>query len=163
MSSSVRLLAIPLILLAPAAPAVAQMTVSETRSVVESYLSSHDPAFLTEDAVFVHMATGERHAGREAVAQMLDFMYHRAFDAHAEPVGMIVGEGSAALEATFVGRHIGTFAGIEPTGREVRVPLAVTYQVTPAGISSARVYMAMNVMFDQLGAHPPAQAGGPAE
>lgn len=156
-------LCVLLVLLAAAAPALAQMTVAQTRSVVESYLNSHDATFLTEDAVFVHMATGDRHVGREAVSQMLDFMYSRAFDAQAEPVGMVFGEGRATLEATFTGRHTGTFAGIEPTGREVRVPLVVTYDVTPEGISGARVYMAMNVMFDQLGAHPPAPVGDSSE
>ncbi len=137
-------------LLLAAAPAGAQMSVAETRAIIEPYVASHDPRYLTEDAVFIHMATGEEHAGREAVGRMLDHVYHQAFDARAEDVSLIVGEGAATLEATFVGRHIGTFAGIEPTGREVRVPLAVTYTVTPAGVSHARVYMLMNVMFDQL-------------
>jgi hypothetical protein len=142
-----------------AAPAAAQMTVAETRAIIEPYAASHDPRYLTEDAVFVHMATGERHEGREAVGRMLNYIYHEAFDAHAEPLAISIGEGTATLEATFVGRHIGTFAGIEPTGREVRVPLAVTYEVTPEGISGARVYMAMSVMFAQLGASPPASGG----
>jgi hypothetical protein len=39
------------------------------------------------------------------------------------------------------------------------VPLAVTYTITPAGISHARVYMLMNVMFDQLGVTPARSAG----
>lgn len=136
--------------------AFAQMSVADTRAIVEPYVASHDPRYLTEDAVFVHMATGEEHAGREAVGRMLDYVYHQAFDAHAEDPTLIVGEGAATLEATFVGRHVGTFAGIEATGRDVRIPLAVSYTVTPAGISHARVYMLMNVMFAQLGAHPPA-------
>jgi len=139
------------------------MTVADTRAVIEPYTANHDPSYLTDNAVFVHMATGERHEGREAVGRMLNYMYHEAFDAHAERVALIVGEGAATLEATFVGRHIGAFAGIEPTGREVRVPLVVTYEVTPEGVSGARVYMAMSVMFAQLGAQPRATEAAASE
>jgi hypothetical protein len=152
-----------ILLLTAAMPAAAQMTVEQTRAIMEPYAASHDPQYLTDDAVFIHMATGERHEGREAVGRMLNYVYHEAFDAHAEPLALSVGEGTATLEATFVGRHIGTFAGIEATGREVRVPLAVTYEVTPEGISGARIYMAMSVMFAQLGAHPPATADSAAD
>ena len=45
-----------------------------------------------------------------------------------------------ALEAIFAARHVGEFAGIPPTGREVRVPYSVHYELTDGHISALRVY-----------------------
>lgn len=64
---------------------------------------------------------------------------------------------SAALAATFVGTHIGEFAGIPATGREVRVPLTVLYDVSEEGITEGRIYMQAAVMMQQLGAMPAAE------
>lgn len=128
------------------------MTIEQTRSIIEPYAQGHDARYVAEDAVFVDTASGQRHEGREAIAEMLNWVYHIAFDARAEDVQLIVGAGKAALEATFVGRHTGEFAGIPATGREVRVPLCVTYDVAEDGIKEARVYMQAAVMMQQLGA-----------
>lgn len=128
------------------------MTVARTREILEAYAANHDPQYLAEDAVFIDTATGQRHEGREAIGEMLNHVYHVAFDARAEDPRLIVGEGTAALEATFVGTHIGEFAGIPATNREVRVPLSVLYEVGPEGITEGRIYMQAAVMMQQLGA-----------
>ncbi len=135
------------------------MTLKQTRAIIEPYAASHDPACIAENAVFIDMGTGERHEGREAIAGMLHWIYHVAFDATAEDVRLIIGEGKATLEANFVGVHIGEFAGIEATGRSVRVPLCVTYNVAEHGITEARVYMMAGVMMQQLGAMEATEAG----
>jgi predicted ester cyclase len=127
------------------------MTIDQTRALVEPYLDGHDASKLAPNAVFINMSTGERHEGREAVAEMLQYIYHVAFDARAETRSVIIGEGLAAIEGDFVGRHIGDFAGVPATGREVRVPLCVTYVVGDEGITEGRVYMAVPVMMAQLG------------
>lgn len=130
------------------------MTVEETRTLVEPYLQHHDASRLAPDVVFHDMSTGDRYEGREGVGQMLHVIYHVAFDARAETHRLIVGAGAAAVEGDFVGRHTGEFAGIPATGREVRVPLCVTYAVAERGITEGRVYMPVNVMMAQLGATP---------
>ncbi len=127
------------------------MTTERTREIMEAYAASHDPSYVAEDAVFIDTASGQRHEGREAIAAMLDHVYHVAFNARAEGSRLIVGEGKAALEGTFAGTHTGEFAGIPATGREVRVPLCVTYDVAEEGITEARVYMQAAVMMQQLG------------
>ena len=71
---------------------------------------------------------------------MLDHFYHGAFDARVETKNVIVGEGIAVLEADFVGRHIGEFAGVSPTGKDVRVPLAVIYELRDGRIVEGRIY-----------------------
>ncbi len=39
---------------------------------------------MADDVVFTHMATGQEHRGPEGVLQMLNYLYHIAFDADAE-------------------------------------------------------------------------------
>lgn len=128
------------------------METHQTREIIKAYAAGHDPKYLAEDAVFVDMNSGQEHRGRDAVASMLHYVYHVAFDAHAEPVSVIVDGNRAVLEATFVGRHIGEFAGIPATGNEVRVPLCVIYEVAMDGVKGARIYMAAGAMMQQLGA-----------
>jgi predicted ester cyclase len=81
---------------------------------------------------------------------MLNHVYHEAFDATAETRSRIYAETQAVLEADLVGTHIGTFAGIPATGRKVRVPLCVVYDLENGKISRGRVYMQVPVLLRQL-------------
>jgi predicted ester cyclase len=105
------------------------MSVEETRRVLEAYFSGDhgDVSTLADDAVFRVMSTGEEHRGPEAIKAMLDYFYRQVFEADAHPRNLVVGEGSAAGEWDFVGRHIGEFAGVPATGKEVNIPLCVCY------------------------------------
>jgi steroid delta-isomerase-like uncharacterized protein len=111
---------------------------------------------MAEDVVFTTMATGDEHRGPDGVRRMLDHIYHAAFDARAEIRTRLYGENQAVLEADFVGTHIGEFAGIPATGRGVRVPLCVVYDLEEGLIKRARVYLEVPVLLRQLGAEPAA-------
>ncbi len=128
------------------------MTVERTREVMTKYLDSQhsDLSMMAQDVVFTNMATGEEHRGVEGVRRMLDHVYHEAFDAKAETRNRIYAEDRAVLEGEFVGTHIGTFAGIPATGRKVRVPLCVVYDLADGKISRGRVYMQVPVLLRQL-------------
>ena len=128
------------------------MSVERTREVMTRYLDSQhsDLSMMAEDVVFTNMATGEEHRGVEGVRRMLDHVYHEAFDATAETRNRIYAENRAVLEGEFVGTHIGTFAGIPATRREVRVPLCVVYDLENGKISRGRVYMQVPVLLRQL-------------
>ena len=130
------------------------MSVQRTRDAVERYLNSahKDLSMMAEDVVFTTMATGDEHRGVEEVRRMLDYVYHQAFDAKAETRNLICAEDHAVLEGYFVGKHIGTFAGIEATRRQVRVPLCVVYDLQEGKIVRGRVYLEIPVMMQQLGA-----------
>lgn len=117
---------------------------------MRDYLRSHDARYVTDDAVFINKSTGDRVEGREAIGQMLQFFYHVAFDAHAEPTNVMVTEDRAMAEGLFMGKHIGEFAGIPPTGKIVSVPLCVTYTLEKNLIKEARIYMMMDVLMKQL-------------
>jgi steroid delta-isomerase-like uncharacterized protein len=129
------------------------MSLDTTREVMTKYLNSKhsDVSMMAEDVVFSHMATGDEHKGPDAVIQMLNYFYHIAFDADAETKNFIISDGKAVLEADFVGKHIGEFAGIPATNKEVRVPLCVCYDLENDMIKKARVYFEMPVLFKQLG------------
>ena len=134
------------------------MTIDRTREVMSRYWDSEhqDVSMMAEDVVFTHMATGDEHRGPDGVRRMLDYMYRQAFDATAEIRSRIFGESQAVLEAEFVGKHIGEFAGIPATGRSVRVPLCVVYDLESGMIKRGRVYMEMPVLMRQLGKVPAA-------
>jgi predicted ester cyclase len=128
------------------------MSVEANRSAVSRYLSSNhsDLSMMAPDVVFTNMATGDEHRGVEAVSGMLNFVYHVAFDAKAEQRSLIVTDTHAVLEADFVGRHIGEFAGKAATGRTVRVPLCVVYDMTGGKIARGRIYFEVPSFFAQV-------------
>ncbi|MFO7524852.1 MAG: ester cyclase, partial [Ignavibacteriaceae bacterium] len=86
----------------------------KTREVLTRYLESNhsDLSMMAEDVVFTNMATGDKHVGPEAVKDMLNYIYHIAFDAKADLKNLIIEDNKAVLEAEFYGKHIGEFAGV---------------------------------------------------
>ena len=128
------------------------MSVERTREVMTRYLDSQhrDLSMMAPDVVFTTMATGDQHRGPEEVRRMLDHIYHVAFDAHAELRTLLFGETQAMIEGWFVGTHIGEFAGMPATGRQVKVPLCVVYDLEDGMIKRGRVYLEVPVMLRQL-------------
>lgn len=125
-------------------------SVDETRRVLEAYAAGHDTSLIAPDAVFHDVASGQDHIGREAVAAMLHHVYHVAFQARAEVVRVTVGEGTAVLEGAVVGRHTGEFAGVPATGREVRIPLVVSYRIADGHVQEAFVYLLVSAFLEQV-------------
>ena len=117
---------------------------------LEAYFATHDVQYVAEDGVFLSMNTGEETVGRDAVGQMLHYIYHVAFDAKAEIRNTIITDSKAVLEMDFVGKHIGEFAGIQPTNKDVNVPVCIVYDLENGLIKHARVYFTMDVMMKQL-------------
>ncbi len=136
------------------------MSADTNRKVLEQYAASHheDLSVMTDDVVFTTMATGDEAVGRDALREMLHYVYHVAFDAHAEPRAMIVDDSHAVLEGTIVGRHIGEFAGVPATGKDVRIPLCVVYDFRDGKIARGRVYFEIPVFLAQVGAAPASEA-----
>ena len=133
------------------------MSVESTRAVMTRYLNSEhsDVSVMAEDAVFTVMATGQEHRGRDGVSQMLHYFYHIAFDATAETHNAIYADGQAVLEGDFVGTHIGEFAGIPATNKQVRVPICVVYDLENDQIKRGRVYFEIPALLQQLGVGSP--------
>ena len=129
------------------------MSRESTRSVMMKYFESEhsDVSMMAEDVVFTDMTTGQEYHGPDGVLQMLNYFYHIAFEATAETRNLIFDEENAVVEGTFIGKHIGEFAGIPATGKEVRVPLTVVYDVANGRISRGRIYLIVPVLMQQLG------------
>ena len=66
------------------------------------------------------------------------------------PARRAAGDGSAALEAVFVGKHAAEFAGIPATGEEVRLPYVVCYDVSNGKINALRAYFPILALVQQL-------------
>ncbi len=129
------------------------MSIDSTRETMMRFFNAAhgDVSMMAEDVVFTVMATGEENKGPEGVMGMFNYLYHVAFEAAAEPKTMIFSEDHAVGEFDFVGKHIGEFAGIPATGKNVRVPLCVVYDVEGEKIKRARVYFETPALLQQLG------------
>ena len=122
--------------------ATATDEVQRNSEALRAYLEEHDTSYLADDATFTDVTSGQSWTGREAIGGMLDWMYHSVFNAAVEDPRLIFGADgrAAAVEMTFAGRHTGEFAGLPPTGRDVRVPLIVIYDLADGRITGARVH-----------------------
>lgn len=129
------------------------MSTESTRRIMSQYFDSEhsDVSMMSKDVVFTIMATGQEHTGPEGVMQMLQYFYQIAFKATAEAKNAIFADGQAVWEGEFVGKHIGEFAGIPATGKDVRVPLCVVYDLGNDQIKRGRVYFEMPALMAQLG------------
>ena len=129
--------------------------VERNRQTMEKYWPTHDTAYLSENVAFRIMATGQEHHGRDAVAAMFGYFYGGgAFEAHAEMRSETVDGDRAAAEADLIGRHVGEFAGVPATGKNVRVPFAVHYDLRDGEIVEGRVYFEVPVFLAQVRAVP---------
>jgi steroid delta-isomerase-like uncharacterized protein len=128
------------------------MSIEATRSVMERYLGSGhaDLAVMAPDVVFTVMATGDEYRGPEAVAGLLSYFYHGAFEATAEERNVVYGEGRAFGEWDVVGRHTGEFAGVPATGKQINVPLAVAYDLEAGQVTRGRVYFEIPAFLAQV-------------
>ncbi len=129
------------------------MSVESTRAAMTPYFNSEhsDVSAMADDVIFTVMATGQEHHRPEGVLAMLDYFYRIAFEATAEPHNLVFADGQAVWEGDFVGTHIGEFAGIPATGKQVRVRLCVVYDLRNDRITRGRIYFEMPVLLQQLG------------
>jgi predicted ester cyclase len=121
------------------------MSLEETQAAIDVYLAvlvgREDIApFFSDDIVLDLVDVGQQIQGRDAVAGAIVELHDQTFDARPEVTTLLVGEGTAALEAVFVGTHTGEFAGIPATGREVAVPYAVYYDLAAGEITALRIH-----------------------
>lgn len=129
------------------------MSLESTKEVMNRYYDSNheDVSMMADNVVFTIMASGQEHHTPAGVKGMLDYFYHIAFNASAEASSLIYADGQAVWEGVFIGEHTGEFAGIPATGKSVRVPLCVVYDLENDQITQGRVYFEMPALLAQLG------------
>ena len=133
------------------------MSVEATSKTMQSYLDAlvarGDFAdYFTDDVTSTTIGTGQNIRGREPVRDFITWLHTQAFDAHPKVKTLVAGEQQAALEADFVGTHIGEFVGMPATGRSVTVPYCVVYDLREDKIAALRIYMPMELFSQQLSA-----------
>jgi predicted ester cyclase len=133
------------------------MSTVEVRAALEAYVDAlvaraDFARFFTDDVQASIVGTPQQATGPDAVEQMIRFMHEVAFDARPELKNMLVDDGKAAVEADFVGVHVGEFAGIAATRSSVRVPYSVIYDLNGDRISGLRIYMPLQDLLAQLDA-----------
>ena len=128
------------------------MSLETTRSIISKFIGSNhsDLSMMADDVEFTDMTSGQKYTGPEAVSQMLNYIYHVAFDAHAETRSLVITETNAVFEAEFKGKHIGEFAGMPATNKSVNVPLCVVYDIENDKIKKGRIYFEIPVLMAQL-------------
>jgi ketosteroid isomerase-like protein len=132
-----------------------EMTDPATQDVMQGYLAAlvdrRDFAqFFAPDVRWTTMETGDQVVGRDAVRDLIVGLHTQAFDAHPQLVDVVVGDGTAMLEARFVGRHVDEFAGVPATGTDVDVPYAVAYRIADGLITELHAYMPVLALRAQL-------------
>jgi predicted ester cyclase len=106
--------------------------------------------YFTEDVVLQVVGTDQEVRGRQGVEGAIRYLQEQAFNGHPHIKSLLVDGDQAVLESDFVARHIGEFAGKAPTGREVRVPCTIVYDLADNHIKSLRIYGFMDVLLRQL-------------
>lgn len=119
--------------------------VEATRAVLHPYLAAlvareDIAAYLADDVILTLVDVGQEIKGRDAVAEAIAALHQVTFDARSEVVTLVVGDGMAAGEFVFIGTRAGEFAGFVATGRQVRVPYAVVYDLADDQITALRLY-----------------------
>jgi steroid delta-isomerase-like uncharacterized protein len=151
----------------PAAGMAAAMSLEETQAVIDAYLTAlvdrEDIApFFSDDVLLTLVEFGQEIQGREAVAGAIVDLHQQIFDARPEVMNLIVTEGKAAGEFVFIGTHTGDFGGIPATGRSVRVPYTVFYDLSDGQITALRIQGFASGLVAQLTAEATPAAGTPA-
>jgi len=126
-------------------------------------------ATLTPDCEFVDGALGMRWSGHEGAAAHYT-MWWDAFDVQVTGERLHLAEDSAVAETTWMGTHVGTFAGIAATHRPVEFTVAVVVEFRDGLMASERFYWDAAGLARQLGvasldiidAVAPAAGGGSA-
>ena len=139
------------------------MSTELTRETLTAYLEmlvQRGPygQYFSDDVTFTLMGTDQQVRGRAEVEGFIRFLHEQAFDAQPLLRTTVAGDGLAALEADFIGTHIGEFLGLAATGRQINVPYAVIYDLEADKITALRAYMPMDVLMQQLGAPAPVEA-----
>jgi predicted ester cyclase len=127
----------------------------QTEATVRSHLaglrySGGCGAALSDDVALTLMCTGETTRGREAVASLLTYLHQQAFAAPPRVAALLAGDHQAMIEAEFAGEHTGEFAGIAPTGRQVRTAYMAAYDLSADGIAAVRLYLPLDTLVRQL-------------
>jgi steroid delta-isomerase-like uncharacterized protein len=119
---------------------------AENRRSIEGLLDT-----LCAEPLYVIMATGQEHRGRDAVADFYSGLFVSMPDVTFELRDVFIGENGVVEESVLVGTHTGDLFGLPPTGRPIRLPLTIVFPMRAGEILGERMYFDMDSLQRQLG------------
>ncbi|MCC7362507.1 MAG: ester cyclase [Anaerolineales bacterium] len=120
--------------------------IAENRRSIEGLLAT-----LTAEPLYVIMATGAEHRGRDAVAAFYTGLFVSMPDVTFALQAAYIGENGVVEESVLVGTHTGDLFGLAPTGRPVHLPLTIVFPMVNGDILGERMYFDMDSLQRQLG------------
>ena len=130
------------------------MTAIETnRATMTAYLDAlvapgNYAQYSTQDLNVQVVGSDQQAHGRGAAEGMIRYLHEQAFDAHPELKTLLLDGERAAVEAEFVGRQVAEFAGKVATGKIVRVPYSVVYELEGDRIQTLRIHGLMQGLLE---------------
>jgi steroid delta-isomerase-like uncharacterized protein len=123
---------------------VKQHVEAENRhDVVASIATFHTPRYQL-------FPMGIIHDGAQAVGQLLSGMFKGFPDFTVEIVKTHHSDDAVILEVKMKGTHLGDWAGLKPTGREMNVPVACIFEFDGNRLVCEKVYFDMATLMNQL-------------
>lgn len=119
---------------------------AENRRSIEGLLAT-----LCAEPLYVIMATGAEHRGREAVAAFYNGLFVSMPDVTFELQDAFIGENGVVEESVLVGTHTGDLFGLPPTGKHIHLPLTIVFPMRAGEILGERMYFDMDSLQRQLG------------
>lgn len=115
-------------------------------------------ATLTPDCVFEDVPLGTTYHGRDEAGR-----YYRMWWDGLDPtvaverVHEVAGGTAVVAETVWHGRHIGRFLGVEPTGKELSIPLVIVAELRDGLLAAERLYWDRATVVEQLRPDGPAR------
>jgi steroid delta-isomerase-like uncharacterized protein len=127
----------------------------QTDEIMKGYLDAllqggDFAAYFADDVLWTTMEDGQEVRGRDAVRDLIVSLHAQLFEATPELRTLVCGDGVAALEAVFDGRHTAEFAGIPATGAHVRLPYTMFYELDGDRITQLRGYLSLAALAAEL-------------
>ena len=122
---------------------------AENRRSIDGLLAT-----LSAEPLYVIMATGAEHRGREAVAAFYSGLFESMPDVAFNLQDVFIGENGGVEESVLTGTHTGSLFGLPPTGRPLRLPLTIVFPMRDGEILGERMYFDMDGLQRQLGLRP---------
>jgi steroid delta-isomerase-like uncharacterized protein len=100
------------------------------------------------------MHLGREHEGEEQVRDLIAGLIRGLPDIHAEPEKVRHTDDAVVVECVTTGTHDGFFAGLAPTGKQIRARSACIFEFDEDRLMCERVYLDLATILRQLGALP---------
>jgi steroid delta-isomerase-like uncharacterized protein len=120
-------------------------------SYLEALTSNGDfGAYFADDVAFSMPDVGMDIRGKQDLVPTLIDWHQNIFDARVEVAGMVISGEHAAVELVFIATQMKEFLGIPATGKSVRAPYTVFYDLRDGKIAALRVYGVVPTIVMQL-------------